>query len=208
MKYFKNLAALIGGITLLVVCSKNPYRSQNSPPEIITVTAEPAQVYANQTTTLTVVVNDVDSQELQFTWSSEHGSFLSGNKSQSVNWQAPGSVGFYDCQVVVSDGQSEMEGKITVIVPPEGMVYVLEREFMMGTNDGAPDENPPHRVFLNGFYIEKYEAMPMIIHVVRQQGNTVSCAAARFILFPMLCNVPNALATVRIICAALMGFGA
>jgi len=40
---------------------------------------------------------------------------------------------------------------------PEGMVWIPEGMFWMGSNDGPPDEQPRHKVALNGFYIDKYE---------------------------------------------------
>ncbi len=49
--------------------------------------------------------------------------------------------------------------------PPEGMVYIPEGWFLMGSNeeDGRPgmavgvDEIPQHRVWLKGFYIDRHE---------------------------------------------------
>lgn len=38
-----------------------------------------------------------------------------------------------------------------------GMVYIPEGEFMMGSKKGDEDERPVHRVYVAGFYIEKYE---------------------------------------------------
>jgi formylglycine-generating enzyme required for sulfatase activity len=37
------------------------------------------------------------------------------------------------------------------------MVYVSSGTFTMGTVDGEPDEGPAHEVWLDGFYIDKYE---------------------------------------------------
>ena len=37
------------------------------------------------------------------------------------------------------------------------MVLVPEGEFTMGSNDGDVDEKPVHQVFLNAYYIDKYE---------------------------------------------------
>jgi formylglycine-generating enzyme required for sulfatase activity len=37
------------------------------------------------------------------------------------------------------------------------MVLVPAGEFLMGSNDGAYDEKPPHRVYLDAFSIDKYE---------------------------------------------------
>jgi formylglycine-generating enzyme required for sulfatase activity len=42
---------------------------------------------------------------------------------------------------------------------PAGMVYVPTGAFIMGSSaaEGHPDETPPHRVCLSGFYIDKHE---------------------------------------------------
>jgi len=54
------------------------------------------------------------------------------------------------------NGQQEI-----VVTTPAGttheMVLVLEGEFNMGSNSGEGDERPVHTVFLDGFYIDKYE---------------------------------------------------
>lgn len=50
---------------------------------------------------------------------------------------------------------------ITVIptptVFPVEMVMVPEGEFTMGSNNGEPDEQPVHQVYLSSYYIDKYE---------------------------------------------------
>lgn len=37
------------------------------------------------------------------------------------------------------------------------MVLVPDGEFAMGSNDGSPDQQPVHNVYLNAYYIDKYE---------------------------------------------------
>lgn len=41
--------------------------------------------------------------------------------------------------------------------PPEGMILIPAGEFMMGSDGGTKDERPMHQVFLNAFYINKFE---------------------------------------------------
>jgi serine/threonine-protein kinase len=41
--------------------------------------------------------------------------------------------------------------------PPEGMVMVRGGKFLMGRNDGEPDEMPAHEVEVKDFYLDKYE---------------------------------------------------
>src|SRR5690554_1172915 len=45
------------------------------------------------------------------------------------------------------------------LIDPHGveMVLVPEGEFIMGSDDGLPDERPVHTVYLDAFYIDKYE---------------------------------------------------
>ena len=40
---------------------------------------------------------------------------------------------------------------------PKGMVYVPAGEFTMGSTSGDPSEKPVHTVYLNAYYIDKYE---------------------------------------------------
>jgi formylglycine-generating enzyme required for sulfatase activity len=37
------------------------------------------------------------------------------------------------------------------------MIFIPEGKFQMGSDDGDSDEGPPHQVFLDGFWIDKYE---------------------------------------------------
>ena len=40
---------------------------------------------------------------------------------------------------------------------PEGMVLIPAGEFQMGSNTGNPDEKPEHTVYVDAFYMDKYE---------------------------------------------------
>ncbi|WP_206028426.1 formylglycine-generating enzyme family protein [Thalassoroseus pseudoceratinae] len=40
---------------------------------------------------------------------------------------------------------------------PPGMVWIPGGEFVMGTNNGKPDEGPAHTVELDGFWMDQYE---------------------------------------------------
>ncbi len=52
----------------------------------------------------------------------------------------------FEIRVKVQGGEDEPE-----------MVYVEGGSFIMGSNNGEADENPPHRVTVSSFYIGKYE---------------------------------------------------
>ena len=43
------------------------------------------------------------------------------------------------------------------LVDPPNMVFIPAGEFQMGSNSGESDEKPSHSVYLNAFYIDKYE---------------------------------------------------
>lgn len=43
------------------------------------------------------------------------------------------------------------------IVPPERMVLIPGGEFLMGSEDGLPDARPLHRVYISGFWIDRYK---------------------------------------------------
>jgi len=43
------------------------------------------------------------------------------------------------------------------IAPPADMVLIPAGEFIMGSDDGEEDYAPAHRVYVNAFYIDKYE---------------------------------------------------
>ena len=47
--------------------------------------------------------------------------------------------------------------KIKSSDPPLGMVYIPAGEFLMGSNDGEDDEKPVHKVYVNDFFMDKYE---------------------------------------------------
>jgi len=45
----------------------------------------------------------------------------------------------------------------TMVVPPDGMVYVPPGEFIMGSNNRWDDEGPEYVVYMHGYFIDKYE---------------------------------------------------
>jgi formylglycine-generating enzyme required for sulfatase activity len=56
------------------------------------------------------------------------------------------------------------------IVGGAPMVYVPSGEFTMGYNSGAASEQPAHPVFLNGFWIDKYEVSVKLYAACAGQG--------------------------------------
>lgn len=68
--------------------------------------------------------------------------------------------GYVDKETVVTVGPNETRSILLEMeegdVPP-GMVLVPAGEFVMGFDNGAPDERPQRKVALEAYYIDKYE---------------------------------------------------
>ncbi len=144
-------------ITSFTFCSKNPTNLQNQPPEIEEITISQLNIEINQQVTLKITASDKEGEKLDYSWRIENGSFPAGNIGQEIIWQAPGSPGQYQCIVMVSDGNSQTEKKKTLNVSPLNMAFVPAGDFSMGSNDGLSNAQPAHLVYLDNFYIDKYE---------------------------------------------------
>ena len=69
------------------------------------------------------------------------------------NWkQLTGGLGFIGA-IFVIDTQVLLEPAET----PEGMIWIENGSFIMGSDQGLLDERPAHKVNLNGFWIDQYE---------------------------------------------------
>jgi len=62
-----------------------------------------------------------------------------------------------DTQVVVQEFTPVIGPGDTVDAKGIVMVFVPAGKFTMGTNNGDDDEKPPHEVYLDAYYIDKYE---------------------------------------------------
>ena len=60
--------------------------------------------------------------------------------------------------------------------PADGMlmVYVPAGEFLMGSNDGEPDEAPEHTVFLDAFWIDQTEVTNAMYGMCEASGGCVT----------------------------------
>jgi hypothetical protein len=90
---------------ILIGCSNDssPTKSLNNPPIIKSIVANPSIVTTSQSTNLTCIATDMDSDSLSYVWKSNSGSFTN-NIGANVRWYAPNSPGIYSCVVIVSDG--------------------------------------------------------------------------------------------------------
>ena len=64
------------------------------------------------------------------------------------------STALKDAVVLITKNKSVYYKNLPV---PEGMVYVKGGWFEMGSNNGGSEEKPVHRVYVDDFYISKYE---------------------------------------------------
>ncbi len=88
----------------------------NTPPQIVTITANPAQIGPGQASTLSILATDDEQTELQYQWSATAGVFLQGTDRKYAMWQAPAALGRYECRISVSDGLTASVGKVVVEV--------------------------------------------------------------------------------------------
>lgn len=60
----------------------------------------------------------------------------------------------------------------TSVSPTDDMVLIPDGEFLMGSNYGDSDETPIHKVYLNAFYIDKYEVTNLqFSEFLNEKGN-------------------------------------
>ena len=134
----------------------------NSAPVINSFTASATEVVANAEVGLVVLATDPDGDKLSYTYQSSAGA-ITGTGNMAT-WVAPEveAEGSYIVTVDVSDGELSVQAFRTVAVVFDamgGMVLIPAGEFEMGDhfNEGNGDERPVHTVYLDAFYIDKYE---------------------------------------------------
>jgi len=103
-----SIYGLIILLTLTLFCGVVE-KLANKNPIINSVTANPAQIGIQDTTTLMVEAEDPDGDLMSFRWSSNAGAFLS-TSGETVQWVAPNSANRYRIEVTVTD---EKGGKAT-----------------------------------------------------------------------------------------------
>jgi glutamine cyclotransferase len=98
-------AALALALTALGGCLDENDRGR-SVPEIVSINADPAQVYPGDTSVLTVEVSDCGCREISYQWSASAGWFPVHDDREAVLWLAPETAGVCSLAVRVSDGIS------------------------------------------------------------------------------------------------------
>lgn len=132
--YLKVLTSILS--VLFYSCSENSdvLSSDNHPPVIHSVTANPRIINTNSSTILTCEATDSDSDSLSYLWSCQYGT-ISNILSPTTSWLPPDSSGLYTCRITVSDGKDiEVESvSIEVAIPvPDSIIakanqYIISR---------------------------------------------------------------------------------
>lgn len=106
MKKFILIIGLFVIAFLFVTCKKDttlPPSTVNNPPKITEIQVSPAEIVTNSNVTLTALATDPEGDNLDYTWKSLSGSFIS-TTGQSVQWTTPSSAGSVEITLTVSDG--------------------------------------------------------------------------------------------------------
>ena len=81
-----------------------------------------------------------------------------GTSNARADTNGDGRVNVLDLVIVAQHlGESTTGGGTTPPVTTEGMVLIPAGEFQMGSNSGDFDEKPIHSVYVDAFYMDKYE---------------------------------------------------
>ena len=81
-----------------------------------------------------------------------------GTSNARADINGDGRVNVLDLVIVAQHlGESTTGGGTTPPVTPPGMVLIPAGEFQMGSNSGDSDEKPIHSVYVDAFYMDKYE---------------------------------------------------
>ena len=110
--------------------------------------------------------SDADDDPLAYHWVVQAPSGLTVVLPDSTAPQTaftPAEIGAYTVLLEVDDGQATSRAKLEILVSQaifnelEGMIEIPEGPFVMGSDQGASDESPPHRVELSTFWFDKFE---------------------------------------------------
>lgn len=123
-------------ITLIWTCSENnPSQSQNSPPTINEITANPSQPKSGQVVTLNAIATDSDGDELTYNWSSSAGILSNSGVGNPINWTTPNFEGDFNIICIVSDGKEISTANISINVTFENGIL---SGYIMDVNTNLP----------------------------------------------------------------------
>jgi hypothetical protein len=106
-------------------------KSQNSPPEIISLKISDDKLYTNLIYQITSDVRDADNDTISYTWSADGGTF-DNTKAAAVMWTAPGFPETYHIKLEVNDGKGGSDSDTKTIRVEE-----------IGKDNKIPQDNPP-----------------------------------------------------------------
>jgi formylglycine-generating enzyme required for sulfatase activity len=119
------------------------------------------------TLTVTVEISDDGGNSFKVpakTFSGDVGSGIKLGKGKKITWDAgkdaPNVFGAnYRAKVTASDGVIVISTKTIIGKDGSEMILIPAGEFLMGSppEEGNSDEHPQHTVYLDAFYIDKYE---------------------------------------------------
>ncbi len=108
----KHFVAILLLVATFLSCSKN------TPPVIISMTAEPDSVYPGDTVTLTYTAWDPDDDGRLTFWECPYGKWVQENalRNKPPQWIAPKATGEYFIRLRVSDLKDEATDSVKVVV--------------------------------------------------------------------------------------------
>ena len=84
-------------------------------------------------------------------------SLLLGSGAGALSAAESAGLGWHGEEMPAGLVRAEAEGEYLWEKDGSVMVYVPAGAFSMGSEDGDPDERPVHEVWLDGYYVDKYE---------------------------------------------------
>ena len=94
----------------------SPTGPVNNPPQINSIRPERAKVKPEETIVIVAEVVDAENNLLNYSWTSDGGTFPEGSMSPEVKWQAPLQPVIYTITLTVSDGKDQSTGSKTIEV--------------------------------------------------------------------------------------------
>ena len=146
---------------LALACDKMDKVVDSSRPEVIIVEPKNGAVF-DYATTVTIKVAATDDRKVDRVELYIDGEYKTLNDAPyEYQWKAE-TPGWHTLQAKAYDAQDNWretdEVRFQVVVPErDNMFYIPAGEFTMGSNNAYNDESPVHTVYLDAYYMDKYE---------------------------------------------------
>lgn len=112
--------------------------TQNHPPVISDLNANPSSIDINQATTIACNAFDQDGDTLAYTWTKTGGIFEGSTSGSSVTWRAPSTPGTYTVECEVSDGKEEDSKPVNISVGDVNHAPVITSAAVTSATKGQP----------------------------------------------------------------------